>query len=337
MLLKNLYLISNDKIWLSKKKFTSNNDLNSIISCLAKNYKIYLLNRKSKNKLSFPIKEKFTFLKVNKIEEKKINLLLVSITPYNFLTLLKMIYFKNLKIKGYVYLRSDGFLEYKYRYGIFGYFLYYIMFRFIIKNLKILSCSKKFTNVNVKKIVHPSELNSMWFKNNRIQKKIKTDFLYVGRFKKDKGSIYLSDLFKNDFKNYKLTIVGTKKKNIDKKYYSKNISYIGAISKIQNLIDIYDSTKIFILPSYIEGFPKVISESLARLKPIIIFEDIKYVVNQRDGIFVCKRNLVSLKKNIDYINKNYKRIQNKIKKNFFYTKENFKNELLNYIQDELKY
>ena len=335
--MKKIHLISNDKIWLSKKKFTSNNDLNNIISCLAKNYKIYLLNQKSTNKLNFPIEEKFTFLELDKIKEKKINLLIVSITPYNFLTLLRLIYIKNLKIKGYVYLRSDGFLEYKYRYGIFGYFLYYIMFQFIKKNLKIISCSKNFTNVNVKKIVHPSELNSIWFKNNEIQKRVKTDFLYVGRFKKDKGSIYLSDLFKNDFKNYKLTIVGTKKKDIDKKYYSKNISYIDAIPQIQNLIKIYDSTKIFILPSYIEGFPKVISESLARLKPIIIFEDIKYVVNQRDGIFVCKRNLASLKKNIDYINKNYKKIQNKIKKNYFYTKKNFKNEFLNYIQDEFKY
>ena len=54
MSLKNLYLISNDKIWLSKKKFTLI-VLNNIISCLAKNYKIYLLNQKSTNKLSFPI------------------------------------------------------------------------------------------------------------------------------------------------------------------------------------------------------------------------------------------------------------------------------------------
>ena len=55
------------------------------------------------------------------------------------------------------------------------------------------------------------------------------------------------------------------------------------------------------MPSYIEGFPKVISEALARLKPIIIFEDIKYVINGRQGIFVCNRNEKSLRENIDYI------------------------------------
>ena len=68
------------------------------------------------------------------------------------------------------------------------------------------------------------------------------------------------------------------------------------MSNIKKLIKIYDETRIFILPSYIEGFPKVISEALARLKPIIIFDDIKYVVNNRKGIFVCKRNEESLKK-----------------------------------------
>ena len=104
--------------------------------------------------------------------------------------------------------------------------------------------------------------------------------------------------------------------------------------KQKKLIKIYDSSSIFILPSYIEGFPKVISEALARLKPIIIFEDIKYVKNGRDGIFICKRNEKSLRKTIIYIFKNYKYIQKKIQKNYFYTKENFKNELLVSIKNE---
>ena len=69
------------------------------------------------------------------------------------------------------------------------------------------------------------------------------------------------------------------------------------------------TTQIFILPSYTEGFPKVISESLARLKPIIIFEEIKHVLNNRYGIFVCKRDDKYLTKTIDYILRNYKNIQ----------------------------
>ena len=99
---------------------------------------------------------------------------------------------------------------------------------------------------------------------------------------------------------------------------------------------IYDSSKIFILPSYTEGFPKVISESLARLKPVIIFEEIKHVLNDRNGIFICKRNEKSIKKTLNYILKNYKNIQNKIIRNNFYTKENFKRELLGFIKNEFR-
>jgi len=74
---------------------------------------------------------------------------------------------------------------------------------------------------------------------------------------------------------------------------------------------------------------------LSRLKPIIIFEDIKYVVNNRKGIFVCKRDEKSLRKTINYIFKNYKVIQKEIKKSYFFTKDNFKKELLMIIKNEL--
>ena len=69
----------------------------------------------------------------------------------------------------------------------------------------------------------------------------------------------------------------------------KILILLNLLSK-SDLIDLYDSCRIFILPSFTEGFPKVISESLARLKPVIIFEEIKHVVKNREGIFVCKRN-----------------------------------------------
>ena len=332
--MKNLYLVSNDKIWSSKKSYTSNNDLDSIISCLDKDYNIYILNRKSQKKLNFLIKSKFIFCNMKKIKEKKINLLMISISPYNFFTFLRLIFINKADVRGYVYLRSDGFLEYKYRYGIFGYYFYYLMFKFISQKLKILSCSNYFKHVKVRNILHPSELNSIWLKKKKINSNFKTDFLYVGRFKKDKGAFYLSKIFKYHLNNFKLTIVGTEKKLINHKYYSNNIKYLGSISNVKKLIKIYDTSKIFILPSYIEGFPKVISESLSRLKPIIIFDDIKYVVNNRSGIFVCKRNISSLKKKIDFILRNYKNIQSKIKKNYFYTKDNFKKELLSYIKNE---
>ena len=167
-----------------------------------------------------------------------------------------------------------------------------------------------------------------------MNKEYKTDFLYVGRFKKDKGSFYLVDIFKTYLNDYNLTILGNDKKFIPEKFFANNINYQNSISNIKELIKVYDSTKIFILPSYIEGFPKVISEALARIKPVIIFEDIEHVVNGREGIFICKRNKESLRQTVNFIYKNYNDIQKKIEKNYFYTKDNFKKELLASIEND---
>ena len=140
---------------------------------------------------------------------------------------------------------------------------------------------------------------------------------------------YLVDIFKKNLNKYKLKIVGTEKKFIKKKYYSDNINFIGPINNRKKLIEIYDTSKIFILPSYTEGFPKVISESLARLRPIIVFEEIKHVLNNRKGIFVCKREGRISKKLINSILNNYENIQKMIRKNNFIQKIILKKELLN--------
>ncbi len=334
--MKKIYLITNDKIWISEKKYTSNNDLNNIISCLNTNYELNLVCRKSKKKLNFSLNDKFNYLKFNQIKEKKINIFLLSITPYNFFVLFYFLFIKRINLSGFVYLRSDGFLEYKYKYGLLGYYLYYLMFFLIRKKLKILSCSKNFTNVNVTNVLHPSELDLIWQKVPDVIQKYKTDFLYVGRFKEEKGSYYLVNIFKTFLKDYNLTIVGNDKKSIPSKFFSDNITYENSITDINELIKVYDSSKIFILPSYTEGFPKVISEALARLKPVIIFEEINHVINGREGIFVCKREKENLKKTIDLILNDYNKIQEKIKQNYFYTKDHFKKELLISIENDIK-
>ena len=333
--MKKIFLIINDKIWNSHKNFTSNNDLSNIISCLKSEYEVELICRKSSKKLIYPISEKFKFCKIKKIEENEINIFMVSITPYNLICLLRLMLLGK-KVKGFVYLRSDGFLEYKIKYGLIGYYFYFLMFYMIKKKLKLLSVSKKLTNVKVKRILHPSEITKEWQKKKKINNNFKTDFLYIGRFKKEKGSHFISEIFKKNLKNYKLTMVGTKKKFISKKYYNKNIRFISPVYDEKKLIELYDSTQVFILPSFTEGFPKVISESLARLKPIIIFDEISHVINNRKGIFVCKRDEKNIIKKFEFIKKDYKKIQNSIIKSFLYTKENFKKELLRSIKYEFR-
>ena len=51
----------------------------------------------------------------------------------------------------------------------------------------------------------------------------------------------------------------------------------GQIVRDKELIKCYDNCDIIILPSYVEAYPQVILESLSRLKPIIIFNEIQYL------------------------------------------------------------
>jgi hypothetical protein len=77
------------------------------------------------------------------------------------------------------------------------------------------------------------------------------------------------------------------------------------------------------LPSFTEAHPKVVDESLARMRPVIIFDDIKHIVQNKKGIFVSKRNATSLEETINFIIKNYENIQKSMTKNTLPTKKDF--------------
>ena len=102
----------------------------------------------------------------------------------------------------------------------------------------------------------------------------------------------------------------------------KVIKYINNATKLRNL---YDTHQIFVLPSYTEGFPQVILESLARKKPVIVFQEIKFLRKfYHDGLFVSKRNVISFTNTIKYIIKNYNNILKDISKIKLISKENIK-------------
>jgi glycosyltransferase involved in cell wall biosynthesis len=328
--MKKYIVISNDKIFLKDNMISVGyNDTINILDGIAKKFEIFLLSRNSRSKISFTkkIDQKITRLNYLSIlslkKNKNINLFLISITPRNFINYL-IISFLLGKISGYIYLRSDGYQEYKTKIGVIGYFVYHIMLSYLKKKLKIISVSNTIYHSSKSLIITPSELDSDWF--NPI-KKIQTDIpmlLYVGRFKVEKGVFSLLRLFKNLGKDYKLSIVGGNRS------YRKNsnVRFIKEIFKKKEIIKLYDSHNIFILPSYTEGSPKVILESLARLRPIIVFKEIKHVKLKFDGVFVCDRNSHSLEKKIKHILKNYAKIQEKMKKNILTRKIGFQNELI---------
>ena len=75
----------------------------------------------------------------------------------------------------------------------------------------------------------------------------------------------------------------------------------------------------------------VLSEALARLRPVIIFKDIKYVIGDKKGIFIAERNAESLVKKIQFIKKNYEKILKEMRKNNLPTKQKFLENLTNII------
>ena len=52
------------------------------------------------------------------------------------------------------------------------------------------------------------------------------------------------------------------------------------------------------------------------------FEDIKHIITNQKGIFVSKRNFVSLFGTLNYIKKNYNKIQKELRKNWLLKIEN---------------
>ena len=328
---KKILIISNDKIFFNKNTIaTDYNDTINIIEGLAKkNHLSFICRNASKIRNFKTIKKIYkNFKKKNffSLRENfnKYKVFMISITPFNFLSFIFIKIF-NKKIKGYVYLRSDGHKEYYYKYGLIGKYFYDFMFRIVTNYLDILAVSRHLSGLKKNyTLIKPSEIEKKWFFKRKKADLKKPKLLYLGRYKKEKGVISLRDIFKSINFNFELNIVGSKKNiNLD----DDKIKFFKEVESTQKIINYYDKCNIFILPSYTEGAPKVILESLARYRPIIVFEEIKHVKENLRGVFVCKRETRNLLNKVHYIMNNYKNIVNDIKKNKIQTKKQFQNKL----------
>lgn len=344
--LNNLYIFSNDNFFYKKNfLYYQNKNTQTIIDILSGKFKVNLISKKNKNKFvnkkklkNVQISNFFSLLK-DAFFNKKINFFFISITPFNFFfyIILKILFVKKKNI--YLFLRSDGFKEYEIKLPIVGYFLYYLMFELFNLGSNLFSCSKYFQNLKKFKLLFPSELDNFWFKkkiNKTVKVKSQIRMLFVGRFRKEKGYLDLIKLFnqlnKNIGKlNFSLTLLGSENKNCKKE---KNIKILKHISNTKKLINVYDNHEILILPSYTEGFPQVILESFARKKPVIVFNEIKFLKQiYPKGLFVSDRNVINFTNTIKYIIKNYSKILNEINDITLISKKDYQKNLL----DLLKY
>jgi len=317
---KEIFVLSNDKIFSKKKRiYIPNNDLNIFLRPLLKNFKVNLLCRKSKTKQKFKLNIRkiriFNDLSFLKNKNKKINLMILTVTPFNFFIffLLKIFFKKNLK--GKLIILSDGYKEYRYKLGLLGYLIYHFMFSLMKKKLKIISVSKNFTNLKIDKTISPNNLDPGWYENRKKAKLDKIRILYIGRFKKEKGIYNFLSILKDAPKkfNYEFRAVGLNKDyNLEN---NSNISYIKETNSPEKIKKLYDWCNIFVLPSYTEGNPRVIFEALSRIRPVVVFEEINFLKKRNKGVFVSKRNFENLNIKLNYIIKNYKKIQKDIKSN----------------------
>jgi len=331
---KNLVIINNEKIFKKNNSFYCDNiDLKTIPENLNKNFNVTLIARNSKIKRSRCINlEKvkvssnifaFLFNILKTFKKNKATYLIISITPYTFFSYL-FLFFSRKKV--FIYLRSNGYEEYKAILGFIGPAIYHAMFKIVTLKSNIIKCQEKLFTKRKSDIVFPSELNSLWLEN--LQKPLldKPRLLYVGRIKVEKGIFSLLKIFDEITIDVHLSVVG---KTENQKQNNKKINYIGFGFDAPKLIKIYDNHNISILPSFTEAHPKVIDESLARFRPVIIFEEIKHVIQNKKGIFVSKRNVKSLLETIDFIMRNYVNIQESMNKNKLPTKQEFISQMNN--------
>ena len=326
---KKLFIFSNESILNQEGKFYCDNiDIKSTPEGLNKEFEVNLFGRISSKNRTHEIKIRkiklfhniFSYLSavINASKNKDTKYLIISISPYTFLISLII---KLLGKTPIIYLRSDGYGEYKAILGRLGYFIYHFMFVIVSAFSNLISCRNYILKGKKGKVINPSQLDSIWLKQPKILEIKNFKLLYVGRVRTEKGIFSLANLIKNK-RDISLTIVGAEKKTT----YSINQSNIKIRPNQNNkikLIKIYDNHNIFVLPSFTEGHPMVLLEALARRRPVIIFEEIKHVIGEKKGVFISKRNFLSFLGTLNHIKKNYKKIQKDMKKNKLPTNKEF--------------
>ena len=115
--------------------------------------------------------------------------------------------------KPIVYLRSDGYGEYRSILGKIGPVIYHIMFTIIAIISDLISCREYILRGKKGKIVSPSQLDSIWLRQSKNLEIKNFKLLYVGRIRVEKGIYSLTNLIKNK-RDISLTIVGAEKETL---------------------------------------------------------------------------------------------------------------------------
>ena len=339
MTYKDLVIINNEKIFIENDNFYCDNlDLKILPEGLNEYHQVQYVVRSSYKKKDQKINLKnvkvasnilnFIYFISKTFKIPNATYLLVCITPYTFFAFLILFLFRK---RVFIYLFSSGHEEYKHILGNWSVWVYHLMYKIVTSNSKVIVCHERLFDKKKSHLVYISRLDDEWFKNHKNALLDKIRFLYVGRMSSEKGIFDFIKMFNKIEFEAEFSIVGNSKNhNIS----HNNIKLLGYVSDPQSLINIYDNHNIMVLPSFTEATPYVVDEALARKRPVIIFEDIDYIIRDKKGIFVSKRDLNSFSETTKYIMDHYQEIQKKMEKNKLPTKKHMIKQISDIIKIE---
>ena len=321
-----LVVINNEKVSKDNNEFYCGNyNLKILPEGLNNYHKVEYIVRESSKKGKHKINLqnikiasniiKFIYFVFATFKAKNSKYLIISITPYTFISFLFLFLFRK---KVFLYLISSGHEEWKFILGSWSVWIYHVMYSIMTSNSTVIVLHDRLCRKKNCHVITSSTLDEKWLKNYKEVKLDKIRFLYVGRVNPEKGIYEFLKMFEKIKLDAEFSVVGNIK---NLKTSNKNIKLIGYISDKQSLIDIYDSHNILILPSFTEGQPYVVDESLARRRPVIVFEDIAHIIKERKGIFISKRTIDSFCETTKHVMQNYNKIQKSIEENKFPLKE----------------
>ena len=327
----NLVVLNNEKVSKENGKFYSRNyNFKILPEGLNKHFNVEYIVRKSSNKEDHELNLKkvkiasnifeFIYFLILTFKNKDTKYFIITISPYTFIASLFLFIFRK---KVFVYLISNGYEEWKFILGSWSVWIFHIMYSVVTSNATVIALHDRLYKKKNGHVIASSTLDEKWFQNFKEPKLDKIRFLYVARINPEKGIYEFLEMFKKINIEAEISIIGkTKNLTLLKKFQTliknnQNIKFPGYISSRQLLIETYDNHNILVLPSYTEGQPYIVDESLARRRPVLIFEDIAEIIKDREGIFISKRNVDSFKDTTKFIIQNYKKIQQNIEKNKF--------------------
>ena len=228
---------------------------------------------------------------VNKINPSKVLVFGDWFSPITLLALLGL--------KFPVYISDRTIPNYKFKFPIpqLKKWLYPKSAGFIAQTQRSKEFKEKIFGKKLKIQVIPNALPE-FDKRQQINVEQQNKIIYVGRFAWEKDPeilIRAMDFVAKKNPNWVLEMAGTgpllnpmkalvKELNLD-----SNVVFLGNVNQVATL---YQSAKILVLPSVVEGFPNTLIEAMSFGLPCICFNDIPYediITNRVDGLVVKER------------------------------------------------